>query len=157
MMSANSTGLRTVEVDGRRLRVAIRPGDEERRPLLLLDGLGADLELLQPFVDSLDGGIGTIRVDLPGTGESPAPIVPYRPSGLSRLLARLLDELAYPEVDVLGISLGGIIAQQLARQYPRRCRRLVLVGTGTGAIMVPGWPSVLTPRRYTDPVHLAAI
>ncbi len=160
-MPSGETSIRTVEVGGQRLRIAIRAGDNERWPLLLLNGIGANLELLQPFVDALGGGIETIRVDLPGTGESPAPTIPYRPSGLAKLLARLLDRLAYPEVDVLGISLGGIIAQQLARQYPKRCRRLVLVSTGTGAIMVPGWPSVLalmlSPRRYRDPAHMAEI
>src|SRR5690349_3561137 len=142
-MSSYETRTQIVEVDGQRLRIAIRPGDGERWPLLLLNGLGANLELLQPFVDALDGGIETIRVDLPGTGGSPAPAIPYRPPGLARLLARLLETLAYPEVDVLGLSLGGIVAQQFARRHPERCRRLVLVSTGTGAVMVPGRPSAL--------------
>ena len=49
---------------------------------------------------------------------------------------------------------GGGLAQQVAFQSPRRCRRLVLVSTGTGMLMVPGRPWVLakmlTPRRYRD-------
>ncbi len=143
------------------LRVAVRPGDHEQLPLLLLNGIGANLELLQPFADRLDPRIETIRVDLPGTGQSPAPSIPYRPSTLARLLARLLDKLAYSAVDVLGVSLGGAIAQQFARDWPARCRRLILVSTATGAVMVPGSPSVLskmvTPRRYSDPLHMAAI
>src|SRR5262249_25414292 len=53
------------------------------------------------------------------------------------------------------------LAQQFAFQYPTRCRRLILVSTGTGALMVPGNPSALakiaTPRRYQDPVHLEQI
>ena len=64
-------------------------------------------------------------------------------------------------VDVLGISLGGAIAQQLAWQHADRIRRVVLVSTGTGAIMVPGAPSallsMLTPRRFTDPDYMADI
>ena len=60
-----------------------------------------------------------------------------------------------------GISWGGALAQQFAFQYPRRCRRLILVSTGTGALMVPGRPSVLakiaTPRRYQDPPYMAQI
>ncbi len=158
---AGATGVRDVEIDGQRLHVAVRPGDQEHWPLLLLNGIGANLELLQPFVDRLDRGIETILVDLPGAGQSPAPSIPYRPRGLAKLLARLLDELAYPVVDVLGISLGGAIAQQFARQFPERCRRLVLVSTGTGAIMVPGGLPVLlkmvTPRRYSDPSYMAEI
>jgi len=157
----DETKFQTVEVDGQQMRVAVRAGDGERWPLLLINGIGANLELLQPFVDALDGGIETIRVDLPRTGGSPAPVIPYRPPGLAKLLARLLHRLAYPEVDVLGISLGGIIAQQFAREHQDRCRRLVLVSTATGATMVPGRPSalvaMLTPWRYSDPAHMAEI
>ena len=160
-MPADGPRIHTVEVDGQPLRVAIQPGDRDRWPLLLINGIGANLELLQPFVDALDGGIETIRVDLPGSGGSPAAAIPYRPPGLAKLLARLLHKLAYPEVDVLGISLGGIIAQQFARKHAKLCRRLVLVSTGTGAIMVPGRPSalltMLTPQRYTDPARMAEI
>jgi poly(3-hydroxyoctanoate) depolymerase len=161
VMAEVGTQVQYLDIDGQRLRVAIRPGDGERWPLLLLNGIGASLELLKPFVDALGEGIETIRVDLPGTGESPAPIIPYRPPALAELLAELLDRLAYPEVDVLGVSLGGIVAQQFARQHHKRCRRLVLVSTGTGAIMAPGWPSalalMLTPQRYNDPAHMAEI
>jgi poly(3-hydroxyoctanoate) depolymerase len=160
VMAEVETQVQYVDVDGQRLRVAIRAGDGERWPLLLLNGIGASLELLELFVDALEG-IETIRVDLPGTGESPTPIIPYRPPALAELLAELLDQLAYPEVDVLGVSLGGIVAQQFARQYPARCRRLVLVSTGTGSIMAPGRPSalalMLTPQRYNDPAHMAEI
>ena len=58
---------------------------------------------------------------------------------------------------MLGVSWGGAIAQQFAFQHPTRCRRLVLAATATGALMVPGRPSVLvkltTPRRYVDSRH----
>jgi poly(3-hydroxyalkanoate) depolymerase len=80
---------------------------------------------------------------------------------LARLAARLLDHLDYHTVDVLGISWGGALAQQFAHQYPDRCRRLVLVSTGTGAFMVPGRLSALlmlaSPRRYLDPSYMAAV
>ncbi len=62
---------------------------------------------------------------------------------------------------MLGVSWGGGLAQQFAFQHPDRCRRLILVSTGTGALMVPGRPSVLakiaTPRRYQDPVYMEQI
>jgi len=151
----------TIDVGGQQLQVAIQPGHGKGRPLLLLNGLGANLELLQPFVDALGDGIETIRVDLPGVGGSPAPLIPCRFPGLARLIAQTLDQLGYGEVDVLGISWGGGVAQQFAHQYPDRCRRLVLVSTGTGAIMVPGRLSVLlrlaSPRRYLDPSYMASI
>jgi len=64
-------------------------------------------------------------------------------------------------VDVLGLSWGGALAQQFAFQNPRRCRRLVLVSTGTGALMVPARPwllaKMLTPHRFSDPDYAASI
>ena len=143
------------------LRIAIRPGDGTRTPLLLMNGIGVNLEVLQPFVDALDPAIEVIRFDVPGTGGSPAPRIPYRFSAHARLVAQMLNQLGYQQVDVLGVSWGGGLAQQFAYQYPERCRRLILVSTGTGALMVPGHPSALvkiaTPRRYKDPAHMAQI
>src|SRR6266849_6414282 len=152
---------RTVTVRGQRLRVAIRKGAGARTPLLLMNGIGVNLEVFQPFVDALDPAIEVIRFDVPGTGGSPAPRIPYRFSMHALLVTNMLDQLGYQQVDVLGVSWGGGLAQQFAHQYPERCRRLILVSTGTGALMVPARPSVLakmaTPRRYQDPAHMAQI
>lgn len=143
---------------GQTVRVTIRPGEagahERIRPLVLCNGIGAPLELLGPFVHSLPPSIEVVRWDVPGTGGSPLPDVPYNFQTLCLLLGRILDKLGYKEVDVLGISWGGGLAQQFAFQNPRRCRRLVLVSTGTGWLMVPAKPSVLkmmtTARRYRN-------
>ncbi len=152
---------RTIAVRGQRLRVAIRKGDGTRTPLLLLNGIGVNLEVLQPFVDALDPAIEVMRFDVPGTGGSLAPRIPYRFSAHARLVTNMLDQVGYQQVDVLGIPWGGALAQQFAFQYPTRCRRLILVSTGTGALMVPGRPRVLakmaSPRRYQDPAHMAQI
>jgi poly(3-hydroxyalkanoate) depolymerase len=149
-------------VAGRQLRVAVRRGDGSRVPLLLFNGIGASLDLLQPFVDALDPALEVIRFDVPGVGGSPLPVRPYRFTGLCRLTAQLLTALGYHQaVDVLGISWGGGVAQHFALTARRRCRRLVLVSTATGAIMVPARPAVLvqmiTPRRYLDPGHLQRV
>jgi poly(3-hydroxyalkanoate) depolymerase len=157
-----TTALRTVSVGRRRLRVAVRHGTEPGRPpLLLCNGIGASLELLEPFVDALDPAIEVVRFDPPGVGGSPVPPLPYPFAALARLVGRLLDELGYDRFDVLGISWGGGLAQQLAFQNPRRCRRLVLVATATGALMVPARPGLLlrmaTPRRYRDAGYARAI
>jgi poly(3-hydroxyalkanoate) depolymerase len=98
---------------------------------------------------------------VPGVGGSPAPKLPYRPSTLARLSARLLDQLGHQEVDVLGVSWGGALAQQFAFQQAKRCRRLVLAATSPGHLMVPGRPGVLlrmiSPRRYRDPGYMKQI
>jgi poly(3-hydroxyalkanoate) depolymerase len=151
--------LRTVAVSGQLLRVSVRPAlngvaSPPRVPLLLINGIGASLELLDPFVAALDPAIEVIRFDPPGIGGSPLPSSPYRFTGLSRLIAGLLTELGHDQVDVLGISWGGAVAQHFAAFQRARCRRLVLVATATGAVMVPARPSVLahmiTPRRYLN-------
>jgi len=161
-MSASGE-VRSVTVGGQLVRVAIRHGPNEaggapRFPLLLINGIGASLELLEPFVAKLDPAVEVIRFDPPGVGGSPLPLRPYRFSGLCRLIAGLLTELGHDRVDVLGISWGGGVAQHFAMFQRARCRRLVLVATATGTLMAPGRPSVLrhmvTPRRYLDRGYL---
>jgi len=77
---------------------------------------------------------------------------PYGFPELARLLAVLLDELGHQQVDVLGFSWGGALAQQFAVQYRCRCRRLVLICTSPGLPSIPGRPQVvvkmLTPKRF---------
>jgi len=153
--------MRILTIGGRALRVSVREGTAGWPPLLLCNGIGASLELFQPFVDALDPRRPVIRFDMPGVGSSPAPVVPYHLASLPSLLAGLLDELGYEQADVLGISWGGGLAQQFALSRPDRVRRLVLVATGPGALMVPGHPRVLlrmlTPRRHRDPGYAARI
>jgi len=146
---------RTVTVGQTPLRIAVRPGTGSGPPLLLANGIGASLETFGPFVSALDPAIEVVRFDVPGVGGSPLPPRPYRLRTLARLLAGLLDELGYESADILGISWGGGLAQQFALSAGRRCRRVILVATGPGMLMVPGSPWVLatlaTPRRYLDP------
>jgi poly(3-hydroxyalkanoate) depolymerase len=143
-------------VHGHRMRYAVRRGSRARTPLLILNGLGANIELAQPFIDALPGPTVAI-FDVPGVGGSPTPPRPYRPSTIARLAAGLLDHVGFDEADVLGVSWGGVIAQQFALQHATRCRRLVLAATAPGVLIVPGHPSVLlkmlTPRRYVDRSH----
>ena len=149
---------RSIVVNGRQLRIDVRPGTGRQPPLLLVNGIGASLELLQPFIDELDPALEVIRFDVPGVGGSPLPGLPYRFTGLCRLMAHLLATLGHDEADVLGISWGGGVAQHFAMFQRPRCRRLVLVSTAPGMLMMPAKPAVLarmiTPRRYTDPQYL---
>ncbi len=165
MRNDSTTETKTINVQGTHVYVAIRLGDGSGPALLLINGLGANLELFEPFLDALDnvGGqkIGTICFDIPGVGGSPLPRFPLRFRGLARLVAQMLDVLGHQEVDVLGISWGGGLAQQFAHQYPWRCRRLILASTSTGGISVPGRPDVLakllSPRRYFQPSYMESI
>jgi poly(3-hydroxyalkanoate) depolymerase len=144
-----------IDVDGVTLRVAIRAG--RGTPLLLFNGIGATLELVLPFIDALAGREAMV-FDMPGVGRSPLWWIPRRFSGIASLTDRLLDRLGYGSVDVAGVSWGGAVAQQFARQYAERTRRLILAATSAGAISVPGRPSALlkmtTPRRYLSPMYM---
>lgn len=154
MTTAAMGQLQWVTVFGHEIRVSVRAGTGAGPPLVLCNGIGASLELLNPFVDHMDPRITVISFDIPGVGSSPVARFPYTFGTMAAIVCRLLTQLDHGRFDVLGISWGGGLAQQIAFQYPRRCRRVVLVSTATGALMIPARPSVLakmlTPRRYRD-------
>jgi poly(3-hydroxyalkanoate) depolymerase len=88
-------------------------------------------------------------------------LAPYGFPYLAWVVGGVLTRLGFGVVNMLGLSWGGALAQQFAFQNPKRCRRLVLVSTGTGALMVPGPPRVLakmlTPRRFSDSEYVTSI
>lgn len=149
-----------IDVNGQLLRVATKPGKKGQIPLLMFNGIGANLELGFPFLRALKD-TPAILFDVPGVGGSPIPNLPYRPSTLARMARQLCDILGHDQVDVSGVSWGGGLAQQFAFQYPKRCRKLILVATSAGWTMVPGSPSVLSRmtniRRYTDKGYMRSI
>jgi poly(3-hydroxyalkanoate) depolymerase len=129
------------------------------RPLLFFNGIGANIELMSPLADWFrDRDI--ITFDMPGIGASPAPVAPYRPWMIARFASKLLDGYAYPNVDVMGVSWGGGMAQQMAFQFPRRVGKVILCATSAGTVMVPGdirsLSKMASPRRYVDPNFMRA-
>jgi poly(3-hydroxyoctanoate) depolymerase len=157
-----SAQIRHIDVDGVRLRTSVRGAG---RPLLLLTGIGASIELAAPFERALNQhGVLTIAADAPGAGQSASYPRPRRMPGLARTFELMLDALGYECVDLLGVSFGGVLAQQFAHQAPDRVRRLVLAATGPGVVGlggVPGSPraalALLTPRRYWSPDYYRQI
>jgi poly(3-hydroxyalkanoate) depolymerase len=144
------------DVDGVMLRTAHwpAPAGSTGTPLLFFNGIGANIELTL--------GLGAmfpdreiLTFDVPGVGLSPVTQWPYRHWMAARWARKLLDLYGILDVDVMGVSWGGALAQQFAFQYRGRVNRLVLCATSSGMTMVPGRPASLSrmvdTRRYTDP------
>ena len=149
------------DVGGRMLRVArwMARTKSDEPPLLFFNGIGANIELVAPFARAL-GDRDFIIFDMPGVGESPDPVMPYNAITMSRTAATLMDDLGYTgQMDVMGVSWGGAMAQNFALQYGARVRKLILAATTAGWMMVPGKLSALSkmadPRRYVDPNYMA--
>ena len=163
------TGRARRRVGGRRLRVSIEGRSRQGvAPLLLINGVGAPLELFEPLREALGDRL-TVAFDVPGVGGSPTPLLPPTMRGLARTVADLVVEVSRElaaevgtdRMDVLGLSWGGALAQELAHSHPRLVRRLVLAATMPGVVCVPGHPVVLavmaSPARYYCPGFLRAV
>lgn len=148
------------DVGGRTLRVATWRLDtpSDHPPVLFFNGIGANIEAVAPLAEALSDR-GFIMFDMPGVGESPDPVVPYNPFTMSWTTAKLLDRLGVATVDVIGISWGGAMAQHFTLQHGGRVRKLALIATTMGMLMVPGNPASLSkmidPRRYVDAEFMA--
>lgn len=147
------------EIGGRTLRVARWRLDQpsDHPPILFFNGIGANIEAVAPLAEKL-AERGFIMFDMPGTGESPDPVLPYNPFTMAWTSAQVLDRFGIDVADVMGVSWGGAMAQHFALQHPARTRRLVLAATTPGMLMVPGDMSALTkmanPRRYVDAKYM---
>lgn len=149
-----------ITVQGQTLRYAILGPKNAERTLLVFNGIGASLDTVLPFAKHFRR-TRLITFDVPGVGDSPTPLLPYRFTGLSQLIALALDELGIDKVDVFGVSWGGAAAQQFAYDHPKRSQTLILAATSAGFMMVPGNLKVLsklaTPKRYTNPDYMLEI
>jgi poly(3-hydroxyalkanoate) depolymerase len=147
-----------IKVGAQKLRTAIWEGTDDKLPLFLFNGIGANLEIIQPLADKMrDRTI--ITFDLPGVGGSPDPVLPYRPWWVAKAAKQALQSFGYEKADIMGISWGGGAAQQFAFQYKKMTNKLILAATSPGVTMVPGNMAALSkmasPQRYQDADFLA--
>ena len=121
-------------------------------PILMLNGLGSNADMWGAVEDELSKIGRTIVFDMPGSGRSRTPRTPLSISEHAAVAVALLDELGHERADVVGFSLGGMVAQQLAHDAADRVRRLALVGTGCGIGGMPPTIEALVlisiPLRY---------
>ena len=99
-------------------------------PLLLIHGIGDSSETWLKVIPELAERHTVIAPDLLGHGESAKPRADYAVAAYACGMRDLLGVLDVDRVTVVGHSLGGGIAMQFAYQFPDRCERLVLVGSG---------------------------
>jgi len=158
---------RWVDADGMRLHVraggALAAPAGGRLPLVMIHGLGVSGRTLLPLARLLAAGRGVLVPDLPGFGRSPAPRPP-RPrtldvSGLAATVAAAMEAAGLPRAAVLGHSLGGQVAVELADRFPQRVARLVLVApTVDRAARTAGREVLrLLADSYREPPALVAL
>ncbi|MGA2319138.1 MAG: alpha/beta hydrolase [Solirubrobacteraceae bacterium] len=99
----------------------------EGPPLVFVHGLSGCWANWLEQLPVLAANHRVLALDLPGFGHSPMPAERISISGYARLLDRLLDQLGIDAAAVVGNSMGGFIAAELAISFPRRVERLVLI------------------------------
>jgi pimeloyl-ACP methyl ester carboxylesterase len=111
-------------------------------PLLLIHGLGYARWGWEPVLAGLSEGFDVILFDNRGIGESDAPPGPYTVAEMAADAVQVLDEAGVERAHVVGTSLGGMIAQELALAYPERVDHLVLACTTPGGPKAHPMPQV---------------
>src|SRR6478672_8642525 len=110
-------------------------------PLLLIQGMsGTHVSWGEPFKSALEESFDVVAFDNRGIGLSERISEPFTIAEMAEDTAALLDELGWESAHVLGISMGGMIAQELALAHPERLRSLTLGCTycgGPGSLLMP--------------------
>jgi pimeloyl-ACP methyl ester carboxylesterase len=145
---------RSVATSGARLSI-VEAGTGP--PALALHGLGGTKGSFLPTVAALAGRFRVIAVDLPGFGDSDKPIgAAYDPRFFAGAAVDLLDALALDRVHLIGNSLGGRVALEIALRHPSRVRRLALLAPSLAwRRQRPGLPLLRLTRPELGLVQLA--
>ena len=121
-------------------------------PVLVLSGTGGDLRKKPTIMDSpLTGGFNVISYDQRGLGQSEKPSNGYTMGAYAEDAAALMDALELQSAHVLGLSFGGMVAQEFALAYPKRVKYLALFCTSPG-----GAGGVSYPLDELDGLNLRA-
>jgi pimeloyl-ACP methyl ester carboxylesterase len=112
-------------------------------PVILLHGLGATKLSYLPLLPALARNHRVIVPDLPGHGESTKPRAAYTPQYFAAVIRDLFDELDVGRAAVIGNSMGGRIALEMAAEFPDRVRALVLLDPAAAGVPFPFYVRLL--------------
>ncbi|MEE2877537.1 MAG: alpha/beta hydrolase [Pseudomonadota bacterium] len=124
------------ETGGLRLRAKIWNEQRQGLPIVFLNGVGTSLEIAAPLARQFNGR-RFIAIEMPGSGLTPNTSMPLPPPLLARFAVEAARQLGAARFDLIGLSIGGAISQQIAWQYKDKVARLVLAGTCSGMTMLP--------------------
>lgn len=141
----------------------LRAGLEGGLPLVLLHGIGSNAQSFTALMEVLAPSRPVLAWDAPGYGASaPLPMEWPSPSDYAGALERLLDRLGIGQIDLLGHSMGALVAGRFARLHPQRVKRLILgspalgYGTKPGEPLAPAAASRLNAMIEEGPERFAA-
>lgn len=135
-------------------RIAIRQdGPDGGIPLILLQRFRGTMNDWDPaFIKAISADRRVIRFDSAGIGRSEGR-VPGSIPAMAAVAAEVIATLGFEKVDVLGWSLGGVVAQQLALDWPHLVRRLIVAGSSPGGITDGPLPHPRVPQVMTHGVN----
>ena len=160
-MSYLTTKNQYITVDENQIAYRELSKGKSQLPLVMLVHLGATLDNWDPkLLDLLAEKHHVIAVDLPGVGASQGKVAPTIP-GMAEQTIAFIQALGYDKINLLGLSMGGMIAQEIIRIKPTLVNRLILAGTGprggkemdkvtgkTFTFMFKGLVDRIDPKRY---------
>ena len=128
-------------------------GDRLDGPAILIcNGIGQNIEVMAPLIEALHA-FEVVVYDIPGTGASDPTILPWSFCQHARLAIALMDHLEIEHFMPLGVSWGGLLAQQIAASNTLRVKRLILAGSPAGAFPFPA----SRPSDYSDFASMSAL
>ncbi len=143
------------EVDGLRIRYA-RKGAGNGLPVLFIHGFGGDLDNWLFNIDAVGEKSEVIALDLPGHGQSTVRLPGASIEALAGFVARFMDVLDVEQAHLVGHSVGGAIAAQMALDHPKRVASVALIGAaGLGPEINAGYTEdfvAAASRRELKPV-----